>query len=94
MALYMALAYVVMHYIPQADLTADADTAVAIVADKLLGKWGYGLIYFGAVMAFVSGINATFFSIFRISRSFWLSRAFCRSFTVNCFGAAELTGIC
>ncbi len=69
MALYMALAYVVMHYIPQADLTADADTAVAIVADKLLGKWGYGLIYFGAVMAFVSGINATFFSIFRISRS-------------------------
>ena len=69
MALYIALAYVVMHYIPQADLVVDADTAVAIVADKLLGKWGYGLIYFGAVMAFISGINATFFSIFRISHS-------------------------
>lgn len=69
MALYIALAYVVIHYIPAQDLAADADTAVAIVADKLLGKWGYGLIYFGAVMAFVSGINATFFSIFRISHS-------------------------
>lgn len=42
---------------------------MAVAADKLLGKWGYGLIYVAAVMAFVSGINATFFSIFRISRS-------------------------
>lgn len=69
MALYMALAHVVLNFIPAADLEKNADTAVAVAADKLLGKWGYGLIYVAAVMAFVSGINATFFSIFRISRS-------------------------
>lgn len=69
MVLYIALAYVIVHYIPEADLIRDADTAVAVAADKLLGKWGYGMIYVGAVMAFISGINATFFSIFRISRS-------------------------
>lgn len=69
MALYISLAYVILHYIPAADIAKDADTAVAVAADKLLGKWGYGMIYVGAVMAFVSGINATFFSIFRISKS-------------------------
>ena len=36
---------------------------------KLLGTAGYGFIYVAAVLAFVSGINATFFSIFRISDS-------------------------
>lgn len=69
MLLYMALAYVVMNYIPGSDLVKNADTAVAIAADKLLGKGGYALLYVAAVLAFISGINATFFSIFRISHA-------------------------
>lgn len=68
-ALYIGLAYVVLNYTPAADLINNADTAVATVARKLMGEWGYGAIYFAAVIAFISGINATFFSIFRINRS-------------------------
>ena len=69
MALYISLAWVVLNYIPTAELEANAETSVAEVARKLLGTAGYGFIYVAAVLAFVSGINATFFSIFRISDS-------------------------
>ncbi len=67
--LYMGLAFVVLNYIPMAEFYKDTDTAVAVAADKLLGKTGYGILYLAAIMAFMSGISATFFSIFRISRS-------------------------
>ncbi len=67
--LYMGLAFVVLNYIPMAEFYKDTDTAVAVAADKLLGKTGYGILYIAAIMAFISGISATFFSIFRISRS-------------------------
>lgn len=67
--MYIGLAFVVLNYIPAAELEANADTAVAIAAQKLFGTWGYGLIYFAAFIAFISGISATFFSIFRISQS-------------------------
>ncbi|MBR4927308.1 MAG: APC family permease [Alphaproteobacteria bacterium] len=67
--LYMGLAFVVLNYIPMAEFYKDTDTAVAVAADRLLGKTGYGILYIAAIIAFMSGISATFFSIFRISRS-------------------------
>lgn len=67
--LYIGLAFVVLNYIPMAEFYKNADTAVAIAADRLLGKMGYGVLYIAAIMAFMSGISATFFSIFRISRA-------------------------
>ncbi len=69
MALYIGLAYVVLNYTPAVELTDNADTAVAGVARKLMGTIGYGAVYIAAVIAFITGINATFFSIFRINRS-------------------------
>lgn len=69
MSLYIGLAYVVLNYTPGSELISNADTAVAAVARKLMGEWGYAAIYIAAVIAFISGINATFFSIFRINKS-------------------------
>ena len=69
MLMYIGLAYVVLNFIPAHDLRQNADTAVAIAADRLLGKYGFAIMYFAALLAFVSGISATYFSIFRISRS-------------------------
>ena len=69
MLVYLNLAYVVLNYTPASDLITDTETAIATVADKLLGKWGYYFLYLAAGLAFVSGINATFFSMFRISQA-------------------------
>lgn len=69
MAIYLNLVYVVLHYTPTGDLINNAETAVAAVAAKLLGKFGYNFLYLAAVLAFISGINATFFSMFRISKA-------------------------
>ena len=66
---YLGLTYVVLNYTPSGDLLHKPDTAVTAVADRLIGSWGYAFMFLAAVLAFVSGINATFFSIFRISRS-------------------------
>lgn len=68
-ALYMSLAFVVLTYVPFDVLRQNADTAVALAAHHLMGKWGYALLYLAAVIAFVSGVGATFFSTFRISQS-------------------------
>ena len=57
---YLGLTYVVLNYTPSGDLLHNTDTAVTA---------GYAFMFLAAVLAFVSGINATFFSIFRISRS-------------------------
>ena len=66
---YLGLTYVVLNYTPSGDLLHNTDTAVTAVADRLIGSWGYAFMFLDAVLAFVSGINATYFSIFRISRS-------------------------
>ena len=66
---YLGLTYVVLNYTTSGDLLHNTDTAVTAVADRLIGSWGYAFMFLAAVLAFVSGINATFFSIFRISRS-------------------------
>lgn len=67
--IYLNLAYVVLNYTPFNALQNNAETAVATVAGKLLGKFGYNGLYLAAVLAFISGINATFFSMFRISQA-------------------------
>ncbi len=69
MALYISLAFVVMNFIPEKELYHNIDTAMTIAAKEILGTWGYGLIYLAAILAFISGINATFFSIYRIAQS-------------------------
>lgn len=69
MLVYLNLAYVVLNYTPQSDLLHDPETSIALVANKLLGKWGYYFLYLAAGLAFISGINATFFSMFRISQA-------------------------
>lgn len=69
MLIYLNLAYVVLNYTPTAELLDNTETAVAAVAYKLLGKLGYDFLYLAAVLAFISGINATFFSMFRISQT-------------------------
>lgn len=67
--LYMGLTFVVMNFMPFEHISGNMDTAVVSVAQKLLGSWGYGLIYLAAIIAFMSGISATFFSTFRISKA-------------------------
>lgn len=69
MLIYINLAYVVLNYTPKTDLLHDTETAIALVANKLLGQWGYYCLYLAAGLAFISGINATFFSMFRISQA-------------------------
>lgn len=61
--LYLALAFVALHFIPAKELMANADIAVAVAANRLMGDWGYALMYITAVIAFISGIGATYFSI-------------------------------
>lgn len=68
MIIYINLAYVVLNYTPRHELIDNTETAVASVADKLMGGFGYNFLYVAAVLAFISGINATFFSMFRISQ--------------------------
>ncbi len=69
MSLYISLAFVVLHYVPVETLQKNPDVAVALVAKELLGEYGSAAIYVAAVVAFITGISATFFSIFRISHS-------------------------
>lgn len=69
MLLYISLAFVILNFVPVVHLTSNADVAVTMAAKELLGQAGYILIYIAAFIAFVTGISATFFSLFRISRS-------------------------
>lgn len=50
-------------------LTSNPNVAVATAARELLGTAGFGLIYLTIFIAYATGINATYFSIFRISRA-------------------------
>lgn len=65
-ALYISLAYVVLNFIPQAEIAQSANTAVAVVAGKIWGHWGNYILSFAALIAFISGINAMFFSCYKI----------------------------
>lgn len=67
--LYIGLAFIVMNYVSLEQFNQNTNIAVTYVAQKLLGKTGYVLIYLAALMAFITAINATFFSVFRISKS-------------------------
>lgn len=66
-ALYISLAFVILNYLPAADLKENANTVVTLAAQKLFGSWGYGIMFFAAIVAFISGISATYFSVFRIT---------------------------
>ncbi len=81
MALYISLAFVVMNFIPEKELYHNIDTAMTIAAKDILGTWGYGLIYLAAILAFISGINATFFSIYRIAQSLGTQRVLPQIYT-------------
>lgn len=69
MALYCSMAFVVLNFTDMHQLTANPNVAVAIAAKKLLGNLGFGLVYLTIFIAYTTGINATYFSIFRISRA-------------------------
>lgn len=66
--LYCSLAFVTIHFVGHDALAADADVAVAIAARHLLGTPGFALVYLTVFLAYATGINATYFSIFRITR--------------------------
>lgn len=69
MMLYVGLAFVIMNYMSIEQFDADVNVSVAVVAKKLLGEPGSFLIYAAAVMAFITGISASFFSVFRVTKS-------------------------
>lgn len=69
MALYMGLAFVIMNYISPTAFAQNVNTAVTVVAEQLLGGTGRFLIYAAAVVAFITGVSASFFSVFRITRA-------------------------
>lgn len=69
MALYIGLAFVIMNYISNTAFIENVNIAVTIVAEQLLGPFGRFLIYAAAVVAFITGISASFFSVFRITHS-------------------------
>lgn len=61
--------FVVLHYVDMHQLISNPNVAVATAAKELLGTAGFGLIYLTIFIAYATGINATYFSIFRISRA-------------------------
>ncbi len=69
MALYCSLAFVVLNFTDLDVLQKHPNVAVAIAAKKLLGNFGFYLIYLTIFIAYATGVNATYFSIFRISRA-------------------------
>lgn len=64
--LYMSLAFVVMKYVPMADLHKNVDTAIAVASRSLFGRYGFTIISLAALVALLSGINALFFSSYKI----------------------------
>lgn len=68
-ALYCALAFVVINFIDAKQLLAQPNVAVAVAAKKLLGQAGFVMVYLTIFIAYMTGINATYFSIFRISHA-------------------------
>lgn len=64
--LYMLLAFVVMNYIPVYDLHQNVDTAIAVAAKSIMGKYGFLIMSVAAIIALLSGINALYYSSFKV----------------------------
>lgn len=69
MALYIGLAFVVINYISPTVFAQNVNVAVAVVAKQLLGNFGSLLIYVAAILAFFTGVSASYFAVFRITKS-------------------------
>jgi amino acid transporter len=67
MLFYIALAVVVLGSVPVAELSHNADTAVAIAARPVLGQTGYIVVSLAALIATASGVNAWVFTAMQIS---------------------------
>lgn len=67
--IYIALAIVVVDSVPIADLSRNADTAVAVAARPVLGSTGYIAVSVAALVATASAVNAWIFSAMQISLS-------------------------
>lgn len=65
--IYVALAIVVVGSVPIADLSRNADTAVAVAARPVLGSAGYIVVSVGALLATASAVNAWVFTAMQIS---------------------------
>lgn len=68
MLLYIALSVVILSQISAEELVMHADTAIAQAAAPLLGKTGYIIVAFAALVATSSAINATLFALLRIGQ--------------------------
>ncbi len=88
MTLYVVLSIVIMSQISPQELVLHADTAVAQAAAPLLGRAGYIAVAAAALVATSSAINATLFSILRISLALSkegeLQKFLARTFWKNC----------
>lgn len=69
LALYVGLSFVVINYISPEVFAQNVNVAVAIVAKQLLGHIGSFLIYAAAILAFFTGVSASYFAVFRITKS-------------------------
>ncbi len=67
MLLYVGFAVIVLGSVPVADLSANADTAVAVAARPVLGPAGYVIVSIAAPLATASGVNAWIFTAMQIS---------------------------
>lgn len=69
MTLYIGLSFVVINYISPTVFAQNVNVAVAVVAKQLLGDIGSLLIYAAAILAFFTGVSASYFAVFRITKS-------------------------
>lgn len=69
LALYIGLSFVIMNYISADMFQRNVNIAVTVVAEQLMGTVGKVLLYLAAVMAFITGVSASFFSVFRLTKS-------------------------
>lgn len=67
--LYLSLAFVVLNYVPLSDLLTNVDTAIAVASKEIMGPYGFVILSVAALLALLSGINAMFFSSFKIMAS-------------------------
>lgn len=68
MVLYIILSYVVLTNVPLVELEVHSETAIAQAAYPVLGKWGFIGVSIAALIATASAINASLFSVLRISK--------------------------
>lgn len=86
MAIYIALAFVVMKYAPIEDLEKNVDTAITVASKTILGKEGFFLISVAALIAILSGINALFYSSYKIMTKMCEDKELPKFFNYKIFG--------